>query len=115
MNLNEILYKFFRDDLPTDSEPRNWIFILLLFILYYDVYCNKYNIAYIQTDTCTLIDFLYESLVVWARYWCWIYKIKNDKNHINALAYIGLRDLEEVIREMYKNHTIGSKLVSELL
>ena len=115
MNLNEILYELFKNALPTDSELRNWKFILLLFILYYDVYCNKYNITYIQTDVCTIIDFLHETIVIWFRYWCWIHKIKNNNNHIIALAYIGLKDLEEVIRKSFMKHSIRLKFVSELL
>ena len=115
MSLNEIFYEIFKNALPTDRGLRNWKPIVLLLILDYDVFCNKYDIAYKQTNMCMIIDFLYETIVIWLRYWCWVHKIKNDNSHIITLAYIGTKDIEEMIRKFFTNHSTRLEFVSEQL
>ena len=114
MNLNDIFYDIFRIALPTDRGLSNWKPVILLIILYYDVFCNRYNLAYKQTDVYIIIDFLYETMVFWFKYWCWVYKISNN-NYIVALIYIESKNMVETIRNSFSEYPMRLEFVSDSL
>ena len=59
-----------------------------------------------------MLDFLYDTIVIWLRYWCWVYKIKDNNSHMITLAYIGTKDIHGMIKKFFTNHPTGLNFVS---
>ena len=112
MTLNEIIFEIFKNALPLEGGMRNWKLMVLILILYYDVFCNKHDIAYKQINMSIMLDFLYDTIVIWLRYWCWVYKIRDNNNHMITLAYVGTKYIHRIIKESFTNHQTGLNFVS---
>ena len=112
MSLNDIIFEIFKIALPFGEGLRNWKFVISILILYYDIFCNKHDIAYKQINMSIMLDFLYDMMVIWLRYWCWVYKIKDNNNHIITLAYVGTKYIHRIITESFTYHPIGLNFVS---
>ena len=115
MNLNDVFYELFKNALPIDRGLSYWKSVLLFTILYYDVFCNRYNLAYKQTDMYIIMDFLYETMVFWFKYWCWVYKISNNNGYIVALIYIESKNIVETIRNSFSEYSMRLEFVSDSL
>ena len=112
MNLKEIVFEIFKDALPFEEGMKNWKIIGLILILYYDVFCNKHDIPYIQFDVYMIIEFLHDITVIWLWYWCWVYKIENNDNHIITLAYVAIKHGQRKLSYIFTYHLSQFEFVS---